>query len=107
MQIGRFGSRDNPKGWNWGMDTARNVPQVNGALCTLCGACVEACPCHAIELTDEGPILHCPEVCAHGGTPCSSACEGFCTCEDVCPTGAIECPFEIVVVDGLSGGATA
>ena len=76
-------------------DTNRSMPQVDENLCTLCGLCVEACPCHAVELGERGPIFTHPETCC-----CSLACvehlDCWCQCEEVCPTGAISCGFEIV-----------
>lgn len=68
------------------------LPQLDESLCNLCGLCVEACPCHAVELGERGPIFDCPEVCL--GT---EGLEGCCLCEEVCPTGAITCAFEIVL----------
>ena len=77
------------------MNTTWALPQVDETRCTLCGLCVEACPCHAIELGEQGPIFACPEACPHTPT-CAEAPECSCLCEEVCPTGAISCPFEIV-----------
>ena len=71
------------------------VPQVDESRCTLCGLCVDACPCHAIELGERGPVFSCPSTClghcawAEGGGCC-------CVCEEVCPTHAITWEFEIV-----------
>ena len=78
------------------MGEAPVLPQVDETRCTLCGLCVEACPCHAVELGERGPIFRCPESCPNG-EPSSSCCARFCICEEVCPTHAVECPFEIVV----------
>ncbi len=77
------------------MSRTWTLPQVDETRCTLCGLCVEACPCHAVELGERGPIFHCPEVCP---TPaaCAGGSDGCCLCEEVCPTGAITCAFEIV-----------
>jgi formate hydrogenlyase subunit 6/NADH:ubiquinone oxidoreductase subunit I len=87
------------------METASSLPQVNHALCTLCGACVEACPCHAITMGEDGPVFECPVTCPQGGDACAGSCQLVCACEETCPTGAIECPFEIVLSDegGTSG----
>jgi formate hydrogenlyase subunit 6/NADH:ubiquinone oxidoreductase subunit I len=68
------------------------LPQLDETLCNLCGLCVEACPCHAVKLGERGPIFDCPEVCP--GTEGPEVC---CLCEEVCPTGAITCAFEIVM----------
>jgi uncharacterized Fe-S center protein len=62
------------------------MPQIVIELCNGCGLCVTVCKCNAIVKT--GDIITVVEV---------ENC-GWCTqCEAVCPTGAISCPFEIVV----------
>ena len=70
------------------------LPQMDKSRCRRCGLCVEACPSHAVTLGEEGPVFACPEVDL-------SADSEFhvCTyiCEDVCPSGAISCAFEIVL----------
>jgi formate hydrogenlyase subunit 6/NADH:ubiquinone oxidoreductase subunit I len=71
------------------------LPQVDETRCTLCGLCVEACPCHAVKLGERRPMFDCPEVCPGTGRP-----EVCCLCEEVCPTGAITCAFEIVLENG-------
>ena len=70
------------------------LPQVDESRCTLCGLCVEACACHAVELSEKGPIFGCPEVCPSSGL-CLAKSGGCGLCEEVCPTGAIACAFEI------------
>ena len=77
------------------MNSSPPLPHVNQELCTRCGECVEACPCHAIEMTDEGPVFHCGENCALGHD-CSHRGDCWCICQEACPEGAIDCPFEIV-----------
>lgn len=72
-------------------------PQVNEALCTLCGLCVTACPCGAVALQERGVFFACPESCAAGE---ESGCTCGCICEEVCPTGAISCTYEIILGDG-------
>jgi formate hydrogenlyase subunit 6/NADH:ubiquinone oxidoreductase subunit I len=91
------------------MNTTWALPQVDETRCTLCGLCVEACPCQAIELGEKGPVFACPESCPHT-VPCDEALGCSCLCEEVCPTGAITCAFEIVLEadqseDGLSASA--
>ncbi|MBC7233670.1 MAG: 4Fe-4S binding protein [Chloroflexi bacterium] len=79
----------------------RPLPQVNEALCTRCGLCVEACACPAVAMGERGPIFHCEEV------SCPLCLEGVdcgCLCEEVCPTGAIQCAFEIVLDDSQKTG---
>jgi len=72
------------------------LPVVDRELCDGCGLCVDCCPCHAIEMTEDGPVFHCSDEWAK-----SSACSVHCSllCEEVCPTGAITCSFEIVMED--------
>jgi formate hydrogenlyase subunit 6/NADH:ubiquinone oxidoreductase subunit I len=71
------------------------LPQVDETRCTLCGLCVEACPCQAVKLAEQGLVFTCPESCPHTLT-CAEPLGCSCLCEEVCPTGAIACPFEIV-----------
>jgi formate hydrogenlyase subunit 6/NADH:ubiquinone oxidoreductase subunit I len=76
------------------------LPQVDGNLCTLCGLCVEACPCGAVTLGETGPMFTCPkDICED--SVCAEGAEGCCfyLCEEVCPTRAITCAFEIVMED--------
>lgn len=68
------------------------LPEVDETRCTLCGLCVEACPCQAVTLGDRGLIFSCPEVCPSAG--CAYGC---CLCEEICPAGAITYTFEIVL----------
>jgi formate hydrogenlyase subunit 6/NADH:ubiquinone oxidoreductase subunit I len=86
------------------MNTTWALPQVDYTRCTLCGLCVEACSCHAIELGEQGPVFACPEAC-----PChctdTETLDCSCLCEEVCPTGAIACAFEIVLEADQSGEA--
>ena len=81
------------------MDTTYALPQVDETRCTLCELCVEACPCQAVKLGEQGPIFTCPEAC-----PCdctgAETLECSCLCEEVCPTDAIACAFEIVFEAG-------
>jgi len=72
------------------------MPQVDEALCTLCGLCVEACRCNAVELGEQGPLFICPDICLPTRV---GNCDCSCLCEEICPTGAIACDFEIVVAD--------
>ena len=62
------------------------MPVVNEAKCDGCGLCVSVCYCNALVLVSGVVIVVETEDC------------GWCTeCEAVCPTGAITCPFEIVI----------
>jgi formate hydrogenlyase subunit 6/NADH:ubiquinone oxidoreductase subunit I len=66
-------------------------PTLEAELCTRCGLCVEACPCGSVEVDQSGLAFHCPEVCVH-----NERCDCGCLCEEVCPTWAIQCTYEIV-----------
>ena len=68
--------------------------QVDKALCTLCGLCVEACPCGSVRLEEDELTFTCMETCS---LACLEVIGGWCLCEEVCPTGAITCAFEIVI----------
>jgi MinD superfamily P-loop ATPase len=61
------------------------LPEINLALCTRCGVCVEICPTSAVEMKESGPFVARPADC------------DYCTaCEAVCAHGAITCTYEIV-----------
>jgi MinD superfamily P-loop ATPase len=54
--------------------------------CNGCGLCVSVCRCNALVVVNNIITIMQVEEC------------GWCTqCEAVCPTGAISCPFEIVI----------
>ena len=73
------------------------LPHVEYSLCNRCGLCVEACPCGAIVMGERGPIFSCDRD-SDQGKACTEHGAGCCLylCEEVCPTGAITCAFEIV-----------
>jgi MinD superfamily P-loop ATPase len=65
-----------------------DMPIIDEAKCNKCGLCVSICVCGALKM-EEGAVkaVHVDNC-------------GWCTmCELVCPTGAISCPFEIVIED--------
>ncbi len=62
------------------------MPAIEREKCNGCGLCISVCHCSALVLVDDVITLIETEECS------------WCThCEAVCPTGAISCPFEIVV----------
>jgi formate hydrogenlyase subunit 6/NADH:ubiquinone oxidoreductase subunit I len=73
---------------------APGTPQVDQALCTLCGLCVETCPCNAVQIKVADVIFSCQDDCV---SDCQGEGEDPYVCEEVCPTGAIACAFDIVV----------
>ncbi len=62
------------------------IPLIVVEKCNGCGLCISVCRCDALVMV--GNVVTAVEV---------EDC-GWCTqCEAVCPTGAITCPFEIVI----------
>jgi formate hydrogenlyase subunit 6/NADH:ubiquinone oxidoreductase subunit I len=61
------------------------APQIDSALCNLCGRCIAECPTNAVQWVQGRPqILHARD-CVYCGV-----------CEDICPVGAVALVFEIV-----------
>ena len=66
------------------------IPVIDREKCNGCGLCVSVCQCNVLVLVDNVITIIETERCGR--------CTRWCTqCETVCPTGAIFCPFEIVV----------
>lgn len=68
------------------MPEPRSFPIIIERLCIRCGLCVQVCRHGVLELGERTLALAHPEDCT---------CEGL--CEDVCPEGAIDCEFQIVL----------
>ena len=64
------------------------VPEIDPDRCEGCGRCVAECPGKAVSLTSGKAKVVRPEDCNY----CAE-------CETICLSGAIRCPFEIVVSD--------
>jgi len=62
------------------------IPLVDPEKCSGCGLCISACECNALVLVND--IISIIE---------TGECVWCTECEVVCPTGAITCPFEIVI----------
>lgn len=62
------------------------MPVIIQEKCNGCGLCISVCSCKALALVENMVTIIEKEEC------------GWCLrCETVCPTGAIACPFEIVI----------
>ena len=62
------------------------MPVIVLEKCNGCGLCVSVCRCDALVLVNN--VVTAIEV---------GECGWCAQCEAVCPTGAISCPFEIVI----------
>lgn len=66
------------------------MPEIDLEKCDGCGLCVSVCHCNILVLVDNVVTVMEKGKC--------TSCNRWCTqCEDVCPTGAIACRFEIVI----------
>ncbi len=65
------------------------IPEIDPDKCTGGGDCVELCFSGIVRLVNDKATIVSPEDC------------DYCTdCETFCPSGAISCPFEIILVKG-------
>jgi len=72
------------------MGKVLKMPVVDRNKCDGCGLCVEACACRVLVLVENVVEIRAMRKCHQ--------CTRWCTmCEMVCPTGAIQCPLEIVI----------
>jgi len=62
------------------------MPVIDPQKCDGCGLCVGVCHCNALVIVNN--IITIIE---------SVDCDWCTDCELVCPTGAISCPFEIIL----------
>lgn len=63
------------------------VPLIDSDKCNGCGLCISVCEPKALVLIDNVVTIIQTDI----------ECDWCCICEAVCPTGAICCPFEIVL----------
>jgi electron transport complex protein RnfB len=88
------------------MDPGTGLPVVTDEKCTACGACVDACPKHIIELRkknkrDRKIFVSCINRDKGGiaKKSCSVACIGCGKCEKVCPHEAITIKNFLAYID--------
>jgi MinD superfamily P-loop ATPase len=62
------------------------MPIIDAEKCNGCGLCVGVCRCHGLVIINK--IITIIE---------TVECDWCTDCEAVCPTGAISCPFEIII----------
>ena len=65
-----------------------SLPVIDRTRCIACGACIDACPTHALGWVAERAALVDPAACIW----CSR-------CERICPTDAIGLPYVIRFTD--------
>ncbi|OQA44155.1 MAG: Electron transport complex subunit RsxB [Chloroflexi bacterium ADurb.Bin325] len=62
------------------------LPEIDEALCDGCGRCLAACETGALALVEGKAVLARPDLCEYDAA-----------CEPLCPTGAIQLPYVIVL----------
>ena len=66
------------------------VPIIDLSKCNGCELCVEVCMCQKLLIVDNVVQIRTMTRC--------NQCMIWCTmCETVCPTGAIQCPFDVTI----------
>jgi MinD superfamily P-loop ATPase len=68
------------------------MPVIDAAKCDRCGLCIGICKCGILIMEDNNVKVVSAAECGR----CTKWCNA---CELVCPTGAITCPFEVVLED--------
>ena len=67
-----------------------DIPIIDQEKCDGCGLCVTICTCGVLVLKNGVVTAIAKEKC--------QGCTNWCRqCEVVCPMGAINCPFDIVI----------
>lgn len=62
------------------------MPILDLLLCNKCRLCLTVCDCGAFSIVEN--VVRVVETCECG----------YCTdCEAICPTGAIQCPYEVII----------
>ena len=66
------------------------MPEIDQEKCNGCGLCITVCCCNILVMVESVVTVVEKAECHQ--------CTHWCTlCEDVCPTEAITCAFEIVI----------
>ena len=68
------------------------MPRIDSEKCNGCGLCVNVCRYNVLVIVDN--VVSIVE---------TQECDWCTLCEAVCSTGAISCPFEIVVEESSRG----
>jgi MinD superfamily P-loop ATPase len=65
------------------------IPSIDPEKCNGCGLCIGVCEHNALVIVNNVVTIIQTDV----------ECDWCAVCEAVCPTGAIGCPFEIIIED--------
>jgi len=70
------------------------MPVIDIHKCNNCGLCIGVCRCQILVMIDNKVTVELKEECHD--------CQVWCAqCEIVCPTGALSCPFDVIVEESL------